>query len=131
LSKIDLIENPGEAWEACERALDAAHSSLPLFHRAGWARAILPSGVRSLLISLRDETGDCRAGFAVESHRSRALPGHRQLSVARFGAGAGGMDVPALDAGLAALTELARKDRSVLRVIVEAFALDTDARDRT
>ena len=41
------------------------------------------------------------------------------------------MDVPALDAGLAALTELARKDRSVLRVIVEAFALDTDARDRT
>jgi hypothetical protein len=128
---IDLIESPNAAWEACELALDARGTPLPLFHRVAWARTMVRSGAQCLFISIADDAGVCRAGFAVESRRSRALPGHRFLSVARFGAGAGGLDGPGLEAGLAALATYARNDKSVLRVTVYAFALDAESRERT
>jgi hypothetical protein len=128
---IELIEGPGEAWEACERALDARHTPLPLYHRAIWARAQRVSGARSLFVSIRDAHGICRAGFAVESHSSRALPGHRLLSIVRLGVGSSGLDESALDAGIAAVSALARRDRSVLRVTVQTFTLDPESRART
>jgi hypothetical protein len=128
---IELIEEPEEAWEACERALDARGTPVPLYHRAIWARANRSSGTRSLFISIRDVDKICRAGFAVESQRSRALPGHRLLSVVRFGAGSSGLDASALDAGVAALSAFARRDRSVLRLTVQTFTLDQELRGLT
>lgn len=128
---IELIKEPGEDWEACERALDARRTPLPLFHRAIWARARKVSGARCLFISIRDADGICRAGFAVESRPSRALPGHRLLSVLRLGAGSSGLDAAALDAGIAAVSALARRDQSVLRVTVQTFTLDPESRART
>ena len=80
------------------------------------------------LIAVHGSDGDCRAAFAIESSRSRALPGHRLLSVLRLGIGSGGVDESAIDAALADLSTLVRRDHSVLRVTVDVFALDAAAR---
>ncbi len=127
----ELITEPGAAWEECEARLDARSTPLPLHHRAIWARAAAASGVLNSLIGIRDSDGDWRAAFAIESSRSRALPGHRLLSILRVGIGAGGLDEEALEAGLTGLSKLARRDRFVLRVTVDVFALDAYARGRT
>ena len=84
--------------------------------------------MRNSLIAIRDGDGDCRAAFAIESSRSRALPGHRLLSILRLGIGAGGVDEPALEAGLTELSALVRRDGNVLRLTVDAFSLDAGAR---
>lgn len=127
----ELIDAPGTLWEECEAALDKSGTPLPLFHRGVWARALKTSGAECSLSAIRGQDGACRAGFAVESERSRALPGHRLLSVRHLGIGSGGLDDSSLDAGLAALAGQARSDSSILRVTVESFALDPDARART
>lgn len=128
---VELIEDPGDAWEVCEKALDARRTPVPLYHRAIWARTRRVSGARFIFIAARDAHGSCRAGFAVESAPSRALPGHRLLSVVRLGVGSGGLDTSALDAGIAALSALARRNRSVLRVTLQSFTLDPETRART
>lgn len=129
---IELIESPAAAWESCEATLDALDTPLPLYHRAIWARQRMVSGVQCSLLSISSSGNDgCRAAFAIESSPSRALPGHRLLSVVRLGAGAGGLDASTLDAGLAHLSALARKDRSVLRASIEVFSLDPEARHLT
>jgi hypothetical protein len=128
---IELIEEPGERWEGCERELDVRGTPLPLYHRAIWARARKVSGARSFFISIRDTDGICRAGFAVESQPSRALPAHRLLSIVRLGVGSGGLNQSALDAGIAAVTALARRERSVLRVTIQTFTLDPESRAQT
>jgi hypothetical protein len=125
---VELISQPGAAWEACETRLDARGTPLPLYHRAIWARAVAPGGVKNSLIAIRDGEGDCRAAFAIESSRSRALPGHRLLSILRLGIGAGGLDESTLEAGLTAVSSLVRRDGPVLRVTVDAFSLDAGAR---
>ena len=128
---IELIEEPGEAWETCERELDVRGTPLPLYHRAIWARARKPSGSRLFFVCVRDAGGSCRGGFAVESQPSRALPGHRLLSVVRLGVGSGGLDQAALDGGIAAVAAFARRERSVLRVTVQTFTLDAESRAQT
>lgn len=128
---LELIDAAGKAWEECEASLDRRGTPLPLFHRAAWARAIQRSGAKCSFIPIRDTEGTCRAGFAFESRPSRALPGHRLLSVLRLGIGSGGLDESALEAGLAALSAHARANKSVLRVTVEVFALDSESLRRT
>jgi len=130
-SLCELIDAPGYDWEECEAALDRSGTPLPLFHRIVWARAMTSAGTQCSLIAIREDGGSCRAAFAIESERSRALPGHRLLSVRHLGIGSGGLDDSSLEAGLATLAALARSDRSILRVTVESFALDQDARTRT
>src|SRR5437773_5963849 len=79
-TSIELIDNPGAAWEECEAALDMRALPLPLFHRSVWARAQRKSGGRCLFVPIRAKDGSCRAGFAFESFPSRALPGHQLIS---------------------------------------------------
>jgi DNA-binding MarR family transcriptional regulator len=121
---IDMIEEPGAAWEACEIELASRGAALPLYHRAVWARAGLRSGVHTTLLVVRDAIGGCRAAVAIESARSRSLPGHRLLSILRLGIGAGGLDESALDEVLGKIAEISRDDRSILRINTEVFALD-------
>jgi hypothetical protein len=127
----EVIEEPGAAWQQCEAALEAQGKPLPLFHRAIWARVSNKSGARCSFVPVRDLSGVCRAGFALESRPSRALPGHHLISIHRLGIDSGGLDDAALDAGLAALLDRVRRDRSVLRVTVEVFAFDPESRLRT
>lgn len=122
---------PGAAWQQCEAALDARGAPLPLFHRATWARAINTSGARCSFIPVRGADGTCRAGFAFESHRSRALPWHQLISIRRLGIDSGGLDESALEAALAVLCTHVGRDRSVLRVTAEVFAIDAESRLRT
>lgn len=126
-----MIEEPGRAWEDCEAALDDQGTPLPLYHRAVWARATNISGTRCSFVPIREPGGRCRAGFSFESQPTRALPGHRLLSVRRFGVRGGGMDEQAFDAGVAGLVAHARNDRSVLRVTVDAYAPEEDSLRRT
>lgn len=128
-SLTDVINEPGAEWEECEAAIDKSGTPLPLFHRAVWARARKNSGARAMFISIRDSRGVCRAGFAIESEPSRALPGHRLLAVRRLVVGSGGLAKAPLDAGIAALAATARADQSVLRVTVQSFTLDAESRD--
>ena len=130
-SQRGMIAEPGSAWEECEAALDRRGTPLPLFHRALWARASKTAGIDCWFIPIRAPDGTCKAGFAVEGGRSRALPGHRLLSVRQLGIGSGGLDEASLDAGLAMLADRARSDHSVLRVTVESFAVEADDRQRT
>jgi hypothetical protein len=88
----------------------------------------MASGVKCALVAIAAPTGVCRAAFAIESSASRALPGHRLLSVARFGLYTGGLDESAMNEGVAYLATLAREDRSVLRASAEIFALDEESR---
>jgi lipid II:glycine glycyltransferase (peptidoglycan interpeptide bridge formation enzyme) len=67
----------------------------------------------------------------VESEPSRALPAHRLLSAVRLGEPSGGLDASALDAGIAAVAALARRERSILRVTVQTFTLDAESRAHT
>jgi hypothetical protein len=128
---IKVIEGPGAEWQSCEAAIDALGMPLPLYHRAIWARQRMASGVNCALLSIAGPTGACRAAFAIESAASRALPGHRLLSVTRFGIGTGGLNESAVGEGLAYLATLAREDRSVLRTTVEVFSLDAESRRLT
>ncbi len=128
---VEFITGPGRAWEECEAKLDSKGTSLPLYHRAIWARAAAKSGAESTFAAIRPADGECRAGFAIESTRSRALPGHRLLSIQRLGIGAGGLDESSLEEGLAQLSARARIEGSVLRVTIDAFAMGAGARERT
>ena len=128
--KVELIHNPGTAWETAERELDARGTPLSLYHRTGWARA-MASGSSSFFVAVRDDDDRCRAGFAVESSRSRALPGHRLLSIMRLGMGIGGLDDAALRKAIDALRGTVARDRRVLRVSVDVYGLDPGERART
>lgn len=128
--KVELIQNPGTAWEAAEQELDARGTPLSIYHRTGWARAIAKDS-SSFFVAVRDDDGTCRAGFAVESSRSRALPGHRLLTVLRLGIGLGGLDDEALHVALDALRKVVARDRRALRVSVDVYCLDDGARSGT
>ncbi|HET7614053.1 MAG TPA: GNAT family N-acetyltransferase [Gemmatimonadaceae bacterium] len=128
--KVELIENPGTEWENAERELDARGTPLSLYHRAAWARAIAAES-SSFFVAVRDDHDRCRAGFAVESSRSRALPGHRLLSILRLGIGIGGLDDEALRMAIDTLRSTISRDRLALRVSVDVYGLDAGARSRT
>lgn len=128
---VELIMEPGAAWENCERRLDELGTPLPLYHRAIWARATRSAGVHAFLVVVKDHDSGCRAAFAVESSRSRALPGHHLWAILRLGIGSGGIDRAALEAALAALMALMQRDPMVLRASVDVFAIDGEARALT
>lgn len=128
---VELIREPGGAWAECEDALDRRGTPLPLFHRSIWASTIAARGGRSLFFSILDDDNTCRAGFSAESWASRAMPGHRLLSVARLGVGTAGLDAASLDAGLARLVAHARDEQSVLHIRVGVFALAPEDRVTT
>lgn len=130
-SPTELIKEPGAAWEECEATLDERGTPLPLLHRAVWAAAIRSSGARLSFIAIRNDDGSCRGGFGIESRRSRALPGHRLLSVEGFGVGTGGLDDATIDSGVAALAAHAKRHKSILRVTVGTFAFDPHSRAQT
>ena len=88
---VELITEPGAAWEACEASLDARGDLLPLF--------IGPSGESHCgrgrqEFSHRDfAVPTAGAGrLAFESSRSRALPSATALSPSQTGIGSGGVD---------------------------------------
>jgi len=128
--KVELIKNPGTAWETAEQELDARGTPLSLYHRASWARAIAKES-SSFFVAVRDDDDKCRAGFAVESSRSRALPGHRLLSVLRLGIGIGGLDDKSLGMAIDKLRSMIARDRLVLRASVDVYGLEEGARERT
>lgn len=108
---------------ACERALATAGIRLPLAHRAGWARA--RPDLHSLLVGLRQADGVWAVAFGVHVSRSRALPGFRVLRVDRFGEA---LPRTHWADAVAALAEVARRDRRMLRLSVEVFSRDADTR---
>ena len=114
----------GPARDECERELAQAGFALPLPHRAAWARALRPTA--SWFLAAYDASGRPCAGFAVEVHRSRALPGHLLLRVERLGAAGA---CAASEACLAVLAGIARRRWRVLRVGIELYEPDVTARD--
>ena len=122
----ELIEEPGAAWEECEQLLNAAGTPLGLYHRACWARARSGEGARYSLVAVRSSLADCIAAFAIESRPTRALPGHRILSLVRLGIGQGGLDDESLALGLGELVRYARRDKSVLMVTADSFSIEPD-----
>jgi hypothetical protein len=116
---VDLVRQVGPEREQAEKELVESGVALPLPHRCAWARVFAEP--ESWFLSARGATGTCRAGVAVEAARSRTLPGHWLLRVRRCGPmkAAG-----ALEAALAGLADLARRDSRVLRVAVEVFSPD-------
>lgn len=128
---VEVISEPGPAWEACERALDERGTPLPLYHRAIWARAAREAGVRSSLFVVKNDSGRCTSAFVAQTTGTRALPGHVTVAIPRLGIGAGGLDREQLDAAIGVLMDRARKSRRTLRVVVDVFALDPAGRDET
>ncbi len=121
--RFDVLDAGSAQWGACERALANADIRLPLPHRAGWAR--VRRGVSSQLVALRAADGAWVAAFGVCTSASRALPGFRLLRVDRFGEA-----VPRIawaDA-VDALVAVARRQPRVLRLSVEVFSRDDNAR---
>jgi hypothetical protein len=129
--KAELISEPGAAWENFETALGSEGVSLGLYHRRCWADARGAAGVRSSLVAIRDDHGGPHAAFAVESRPTRALRGHRILAVSRLGIGENGLDDESLPCGLAELIALARADKTVLKVIIDSFSVESDWLMRT
>lgn len=127
---IELINEPGTAWRACESALESRGAPLPLYHRAAWARAFGGSRIRHSLLSIRRDD-KCVGAFAFEGAPSRTMPRHRLLSIQRLGLGAGGLDRAALEEGLQELVRRSREEWPVLRITVDAFSLDPELRAGT
>ena len=124
-SGVELLPDRSAEWEACERSLAAAGIRLPLPHRALWTLA--RRGVESLSVPLRALDGACVGAFVIQAGPSRALPGFRVLRVERFGeALPRGLWAAAVDA----LAEVAHRERRVLRLTVEVFSRDREARAR-
>lgn len=107
----------------CEEELLSVGYSLPLEHRTAWARYRSPA--ESWFMPIRRADGALAAGFAVEVGLSRSLPGHVVLRAARFGQ-AWPADVR--EAGVAALEAMALRDPRVLRLHVELFVTNPEAR---
>ena len=112
-------------------ALDVRGTPLPLYHRKAWARAVRHGGVDSSLVAVRSPSGQYRAAFAVETARSRALPGHRLLSASHVGVGSGGMDAETLGQAMEHLCSTMRSNWRALRLTVDVFAIDAEAKTVT
>jgi len=82
-------------------------------------------GIESRLVALRAEDGAWVGAFGVHGAASRALPGFRLLRVERFGEA-----IPRAlwVAAVGALEEVARRETRVLRLTVEVFSRDDNAR---
>ncbi|MFL5613853.1 MAG: GNAT family N-acetyltransferase [Gemmatimonadaceae bacterium] len=122
---VAVLRHSGPERERLESELMAAGVPLPLTHRLVWARAGLAAS--SWFVAARDSYGRPRAGFAIDVSRSQALPGHLLLRADRLNVAT---DSAALEACIATLRQLAYRDRRILRVNLELFGRNEDARHR-
>jgi hypothetical protein len=119
LAPNEILLDPGPKWKRIEDYLLEAGIHLPLFHRLAWAEAA-PEGKHRLLV-VRGEEGRIVGGVSLQIDRSRVLPGHRYLRVARFGEG---MPREIWEPIVAALAKLTRDDPKILRMSVRVFSRD-------
>lgn len=104
---------PGERWSQIEEEALQASGQPGLYHSAAWAEH--GPGDNYALIVLRDGTGDIVGRFSVRGDQSRALPGHRLLTVERFG---NGLPAEMLEPAAMALARYALQDRWTLQIRV-------------
>jgi len=122
---VTTLPNGAPGWEQREAELADAGTQLALQHRSVWAE--LGSAPERFFVAVRSAAGCPGWGFAVAVHPSRALPGHHVWRIERAG---GVRNEGAAHAGLRALADLARQDRSVLRVDLEILSRDDAVRAR-
>ncbi len=122
---VTVLPGGAPGWEQCEAELGDDGTPLPLQHRSVWTE--VGSAPERFFVAVRSGAGRLGCGFAVAVHKSRALPGHRLWRVERAGAA---QSDGAVHAGLGALANLARRDRSVLRVDLEILSRDDAVRAR-
>ncbi len=122
--EISLLRGLTPQRNRSERLLLDAGLPLPLPHRVSWA-TLQPRGHENWLLFVRDAAGRPCGAAAVDVSPSRALPGHRLLRVERFGPG---LPSAAHRAALRVLVSLAQRERRVLRLYVESFAVDAAER---
>ncbi len=120
------VTTVGEADRSrAELALRAAGVPLPLTDLEAWHR--VGPGPASILCLIHDEAARLRGAFAVQRYASNALPLHSILRVEHLGESIPDGAEPAL---AAALRQLARKGRRVLRLVVEIHDRDPARRAR-
>ncbi len=112
------------AREQWEHALAVGGRTLPLPHRAAWAK-LYPSAARGGFLAIADAQGRPCGAVALHASGSRSLPGHLIVRCERFGPG---VPVAAHKLMLRALIAVARRRRRVLRLHVETFAIDAEER---
>lgn len=122
--ELSLLRGSSAEREDWERRLADAGIALPLPHRASWA-TIHPSVRESWLLCVRDTSGRPCGAVSIQVAPSRALPGSQLLRVERFGHG---LPAAAHEAVLRVLALIARRNRRVLRLYVESFAVDAAER---
>ena len=122
--EISLLRGLSPERGRWEQLLLSAGSPLPLPHRTSWAM-LQPRTHESWLLCVRDTVGQPCGAVAVDVAPSRALPGHRLLRIERFGPG---LPAAAHGAALRVLVALAQRERRVLRLYVESFAVDATER---
>ncbi|AFL89042.1 hypothetical protein Terro_2806 [Terriglobus roseus DSM 18391] len=104
-----------DAWRAVEADTLRSGTLLPLWHRAAWA-ATQPQN-SSFLVDVPTPTGP-KTSVVVQRDSSRSLPGHVLLRVQRFGHG---WPTDTWESTIRQLSEIARSDKSVLRLNLEIF----------
>ncbi len=123
-SQVQWLHGITPERERREGELLSAGCPLPVRARLAWARAF-PRINTSLLVV--EGAGGELGALGVERHPSRALPGHHVVRVLRVGAA---LPAETANAAIMALDESCRKDSRALRVHLECFSRDPDARDR-
>lgn len=125
-SRVAFVPCLSDAHRRAEEQLLAAGACVPVSHRTAWLELFRADG--GIFCAAQDPAGRCRAGFAIEVARSRALPGHRLLRVERYVPGGAGEGERA---ALTALRDLARDDARILRVSLELHGRDEARRHET
>jgi len=121
--RIERIDGYGAAREEAERALRAQQVPRPLPQNAAWQHAYrIP---KSVALVARDADNRACGAIAASIGPSRALPGHSIYRIERM---QGIPDGEMRDRLIAALVTAARKDRRCLRVVIEIFERDSQAR---
>lgn len=122
--RFTLVPQLGPERALLEWRASAAGYSLPMTHLAEWARS---QRLSQWYLSVEDAQGRCRGGVAIQSARSRAVPGFRILRVERLG---GGVDHAAFPALIRALAAIGRAIPRVLRLHLELFSEREGVLDR-
>jgi hypothetical protein len=123
--KIARCSASDPSAEVLERQVLDRGVAVPLPHRLEWANTFSPSS-SFFCVSSRDRGPECT--FLIESDPSRILPGHRTLRLERFG---NGLDVSVLRAAMFGLYEHVLRADRVLRVHIDLFGKNVEARTET
>jgi len=121
---VRVLESEDDAaWRRVEERLLAADRPLPLYHRSAWVREVKSSP--GVWIVGEGERGG--VGARVEVNSLRSLPGHTSFRVRRFCADC---DPDVAEGVLDELVDLAHRTPGVLKVSLEIFSRDPEARER-